>query len=185
MVSSGHLSLLLKIRTCSHVHTHSCTHLEEAMGLWAGLEAVCLQSEHLTHLCPAVTAASAKYVCAQGDNAGKQFFFMYICLIITPSFFLLKGPVWSQIDLFTSYCLDRYSKVTTSLIYWCLCFIMHLMVLFLHNEWVLQWEINWNASLGINQCTHTTSVMGCSCSVVKVFFWNGLATLPYHRFLLH
>lgn len=21
-------------------------------------------------------------------------------------------------------------------------------------------------------CTHTTSIMGCSCSVVKVFFWS-------------
>lgn len=100
---------------------------------------------------------------------------------ITVSLFIFKGPVWSQIDLCTSYCLDRYSKVTTSPVYWCMCFIMHLIVLFLCNEWVLQWEINWNASLGINQCTYAASIMGSSCSVVKVFFWNGLAALCYRR----
>lgn len=168
---------------CTHIPAHTW---ERPQGLWAGLEAACLQSEHLTHLCPAITAATAKFVCAQGGNTGKQFFCIYICLtiVITASLFLLKGPVWSQIDLFTSYCLDRYSKITTSLIYCSLCFIMHLMILFLHNEWVLQWETNWNASLGINQCAHTASVMGCSCSVVKVFFQNGLAVLRCHRFWL-
>lgn len=83
--------------------------------------------------------------------------------------------MWSWMALFISYCLDRYSKVTTILVCWCMCFIMHLIVLFLCNEWVLQWEINWNASLGINQCTYAASIMGSSCSVVKAFFWNGLA----------
>lgn len=181
MVSSGHLSPLLEIRPCSHVHTHTCTHLGETTGALSrfGGSLFAIWASDLPLPCNH-SCNSKICVCAQGGNAGKQFFCIYICLtiIITASLFLLKGPVWSQIDLFTSYCLDRYSKITTSLIYCCLCFIMHLMILFLHNEWVLQWETNWNASLGINQCAHTASVMGCSCSVVKVFFQNGCTSMP-------